>query len=269
MSASFDHIATRLAEAGIKEPRREARMLIMAVEGTDPLLEDVFLSDELEMAVQMRCRRMPVSKIIGRREFYGREFIVNANVLDPRPDSETLIDAALPFIKDGARILDMGTGSGCLLLTLLAEKENATGMGVDISGKALDVARQNADMLQLNRRAAFTQSDFAVFEADKKFDLLISNPPYIPKNEIETLEPEVRLYDPVLALDGGEDGCSPYKTLFGHLSALLCPKAHFFVELSPHICDKIVQLAIAAGHQEIEVISDLGGRARVLKARCG
>lgn len=269
MNTIFDEIASRLDDAGIDDPRREARALILAVEGQDPLLHDIYLSDELEKAIELRCQRVPLSKIIGLREFYGRDFIVDENVLDPRPDSETLIEAALPFINSSTRVLDMGTGSGCLLLTLLAEKPGATGVGVDISDKALVVAKLNARHLNLVPYAELVLSDFERFEAPEKFDVMISNPPYIPSREIDTLAPEVKLYDPILALDGGSDGCDPYKTLLRRLPEILLPGGHFFLELSPDICENIVQLAIAAGHQEIEVISDLAGRARVLKARCG
>lgn len=269
--ALLDDIAQTLKNAGLDEPRREARLLIKAVTGTDPLLSDVANSDAIDDAVRLRAARVPLSKIIGTREFYGRDFIVTEDVLDPRPDSEILIDEALKHIPTDQpiRILDLGTGSGCLILTLLAERPLTTGVAVDISPAALDVARRNAAALGLSERIAFVQGDMAAYTPDAPFDLLVSNPPYIPSDECLTLEPEVRLHDPMLALDGGPDGCGPYRAVFSRMRALLSLHGHFLVELSPDICDKVHELAIGAGHTEIEMIPDLAGRTRVLKARCG
>ncbi len=267
----IDDIAQRLKEAGIDEPRREARLLVRAVTGGDPLLGDVQHSDQLERAITQRVSRVPLSKIIGKREFYGRDFIVTKDVLDPRPDSETLIDEALKILPDDepVSILDLGTGSGCLLLTLLAERPLSRGVAVDISEAALSVARQNAQALGLADRISFVHADFAAYEAAALFDMVISNPPYIPSWEVDTLEPEVFNHDPRLALDGGTQGWEPYAVLFARMRALLSPGSHFLVELSPDICDKVHDLAIAAGHTEIVLIPDLAGRARVLSARCG
>lgn len=262
-------IAETLAAAGIDDPRREARSLIKAVTGTDPLLSDVADSDALQAAVKRRAAREPLSKIIGKREFYGRDFIVTDDVLDPRPDSETLIEAALAVLGEGDAILDLGTGSGCLILTLLAERPNATGVAVDISPEALAVARRNAVALGVIDRVAFVQTGFADFATKTPFDVVISNPPYIPSAECDTLEPEVIRHDPRLALDGGPDGCDPYHVILKRLAELMVPQGHFFLEFSPDICDNVVALARQAGHDDITVMRDLAGRERVMTGRCG
>lgn len=241
----------------------------MSVAGIDPLLRDVAPNDALERAVELRCKRVPLAKIIGKKEFYGRDFIVNEHVLDPRPDSEILIEAALSVMPQSARILDLGTGSGCLLLTLLAEREDAIGTGVDLSPDALDVARGNAQALGLGDSATFVHGDLAHYTPDAPFDLVISNPPYIPSADIARLDPETRDHDPMLALDGGEDGCDLYSALFARMPQYLSPDGHFLVEIGFDICDKVIQLAMDAGLQEIDVIEDLAGHKRVVQGRCG
>lgn len=288
---TLDRIAQRLQEAGIEDSRREARSLIIAVTNIDPYLSDDWLAqiDRVDVALARRERREPLSKIMGKREFYGRDFIVTEDVLDPRPDSETLIEEALSIPYK--RVLDLGTGSGCLILTLLAENKEATGVAVDISAKALDVAKQNAMQLGVAERVKFYEAGFETFtwphpervsgsmgnsrmgpetsSGCDKFDLLISNPPYIKSADIAGLEPEVTRYDPMLALDGGADGCDPYRVIFARMNEFLTPNGYFLLEIAPDICENLLRLAQESGCRDVKITRDLAGRERVLSGRCG
>ncbi len=215
-----------LAEAGVSTPERDARLLAAAAIGCAPaelISHPERTIDEAgccRMAefVRRRRAREPVSRILGSREFYGRSFALSPATLDPRPDSETLIEAALKFVdvkgwRDRPlRILDVGTGSGCLLVTLLAELPLTTGIGTDISQLPLDIAAMNADMHDVSDRARFQAAD-ALEGLEGPFDILVCNPPYIASGEITGLEPEVRDFDPLSALDGGADGLHIYRQI--------------------------------------------------------
>lgn len=188
---------------------------------------------EYEQLLNRRAQREPVAKIIGMKEFWGLSFRVTQDVLDPRPDSETLIEAVRETFADPHqtyRILDFGVGSGCLLLSLLHEYPNATGVGVDISEAALEVARQNAYDLGLEQRSQFVHGSWGQ-GITGPFDMIISNPPYIPSQTIPTLEKEVREFDPFLALDGGGDGLDCYRSLVPDIARLLKPNGHAFLEI--------------------------------------
>jgi release factor glutamine methyltransferase len=186
---------------------------------------------KLTAMLARRARGEPVSRIIGERGFYGRDFLVTPATLDPRPESETLIDAALARIKPqwntgaGLEILDIGTGTGCLLLTLLAELPAARGVGVDPSPEALAVARRNADRLGLGDRATWIEGRFEACAArvGRRFPLIVSNPPYIPSADIAGLDRDVRNFDPHLALDGGVDGLVVYRAIAEHLEMVAAP----------------------------------------------
>lgn len=222
-AASVVRDAVRLLKAaGVDTPELDARRLLEAAAGITPedLLRDpdrvleAAASAGMSELVSRRLAREPVSRIVGRREFYGREFIVTPATLDPRPESETLVEAALGLVPRDVpvRILDICTGTGCLLLTLLAELPLATGTGTDISVAALEVARANARELGLEQRTDWVETDLADGIAGR-FDLVVANPPYIPSGDIAGLAPEVRMHDPTLALDGGPDGLAPYRRI--------------------------------------------------------
>lgn len=223
--------AARLAQqtlgaAGIDEPGRNGRLLVAAAAGCST--GDIIAHPERPLGDEVRSRlsellarrraHEPLSRILGEREFYGRRFALSAATLDPRPDSETLIEAALGIAeREGWRdkpihILDIGTGTGCLLLTLLAELPLATGLGTDISGEAIATAKENAAALGLAERSVFEVHD--LFEGvEGPFDLVVSNPPYIPSGDIAGLDREVRDFDPRAALDGGPDGLNIYRRI--------------------------------------------------------
>ncbi len=224
------------------------------------LLEKAAISDdELQLFIKRRLAGEPVAKIIGKKGFWKDEFIVSKDVLDPRPDSETLIEAVLskfPNKTEPLRILDLGTGSGCLLLSLLGEYKNATGIGLDISEKALEIARQNAHTC----RVTFVQRDMRKDLSDLgRFDIMVSNPPYIPTVEIQTLDKDVKEYDPLLALDGGADGLDFYRALAKqHLAPTL------FIEIGKDQENQIIPLFEQQGWKFVQSWKDLGGITRVL-----
>ena len=224
------------------------------------LLEEAASSpQELKSFIQRRLQHEPVAKIIGKKGFWKDEFIVNKDVLDPRPDSETLIEAVLeqyPNHTIPLRFLDLGTGSGCLLLSLLQEYPNATGIGIDISPKAIEIANKN----KKNQNAVFMQRDMCSDLSDLgAFDVMISNPPYIPTAEIETLEKDVKDYDPLLALDGGQDGLDFYRAL---AKQQLAPR--LFIEIGINQEQQIIPLFESEGWHFIQSWKDLGGITRVL-----
>ena len=225
MVETTQRVARALAAAGLSDALTEARWLMRQALALDTaaLLSrgDQPLSDAEIAAVtaflERRVRHEPLSRIAGQREFYGRLFEVTPATLDPRADTETLIDAALELLgAEGRarplRVLDLGTGTGCILLTLLAELPQAHGVATDISAEALSVARRNAQRLGLDQRAEFVLKDLAA-GIDGAFDVVVSNPPYIATAEIAELARDVRDYDPHLALDGGPDGLAFYRRI--------------------------------------------------------
>lgn len=241
MNRNYAKDALRLAvldlqRADIESASLDARLLLQHILGVSR--EQLLANDRLVITsrqgtqyqdlIARRMRRQPVSQLVGRREFWGISFCVTPDTLDPRPDSETLIEAVLKKVKDRDghyRILDLGTGTGCLLLSLLSEYPKATGVGVDICDKALAVARQNAsapwaDHLGMEKRARFLRSSWAD-DVEGQFDIILSNPPYIRTKAIAALAPEVCQYEPHLALDGGEDGMDCYRAIMRQLPRLL------------------------------------------------
>ncbi len=256
----------RLAQAGVPDAARDARRLLAHALGAGPERLTPALRDpldpaaaaRLDAAIARRCRREPVSHIVGVREFYGRRFEVNSDVLDPRPDTEALVDRALarPF----ARVLDLGTGSGCLLATLLAERSGASGTGVDLSEAALAVAARNAAALGVAGRAAFAVSDwFAAVEG--RFDLIVSNPPYIGAEELPGLAPEL-LHEPRRALSPGADALAAYRAIIAGTPAHLSPGGRLLVEIGATQRAAVEALFRAAGFEAVMAGRDLGGRDR-------
>lgn len=226
-------------------------------------------ADCIDDFIRRRQLGEPVSKIIGKRGFWKRDFEVSCDVLDPRPDSETIIEAVLKTFPDCSRpyrMLDIGTGSGCLLLTLLDEYPHATGVGVDKSLPALEVARRNNN----TARAHFVEADFMnndFLRDSDLFDVIVSNPPYIRTDEIATLSDTVRLYDPLLALDGGTDGLAAYRQLSRILSRLLCPQGAVFFEIGQGQAADVCALMAENDFSCEQKFKDLSGITRVLMFR--
>jgi release factor glutamine methyltransferase len=210
-----------------------------------------------------RLRNEPVSRILGRREFYGRAFALNNAVLDPRADTETLIDAALGHMTPQARILDLGTGSGAIIVTLLAEAPHATGIATDLSGEALAVARNNGRQHGVMDRLELIQSSWFDL-VPGVFDLIVSNPPYIPLADIAALPPDVRDFDPPLALDGGIDGLSAYRSIASRAGRHLTTHGHIVVEIGAGQESSVISLFASNGLRWLQSAKDLGGHVRCL-----
>ncbi|WP_417257414.1 peptide chain release factor N(5)-glutamine methyltransferase [Celeribacter sp.] len=261
----------RLATNGIEGASRDARLLMAHVLDISPdrltlvmpdtMSETAFLA--FEAAIDRRILREPVSHILGRRQFYGREFIVTPDVLDPRPETETLIAEALsrPFNS----VLDLGVGSGAILLTLLAEQPLAKGLGTDASRAALDVAARNAQAFGLGGRARFQQADW--FEGvDGTFELIVSNPPYIAADEMAGLAPELN-HEPRMALTDEADGLSAYRAIAAGARAHLAPRGRILMEIGPTQGAAVSDLLLEQGFKGVRVLCDLDGRDRVVCAQ--
>jgi release factor glutamine methyltransferase len=264
--------ASYLKRNGISNSRLDARLLLQYVlkQSAEFLIREPDHScthDQLAIFEQLLLRRAhhePVSKIIGTREFWGLPFIVTKDVLDPRPDSETLIEVVRQTLPDRYheyQILDLGVGSGCLLLSLLYEYPNATGVGVDISVAALEVAQKNTSSLGLDQRVQFMCIEWGR-GLSKYFDIIVSNPPYIPTGIITTLEPEVKEYDPIQALDGGEDGLNCYRQLAFEVLRLLKPDGRLFVEIGQGQEKEVETIFQASGLKHLSWHQDIQGIVR-------
>ncbi|MGH6892871.1 MAG: peptide chain release factor N(5)-glutamine methyltransferase [Dongiaceae bacterium] len=276
-STLLNAAAARLAEAGIDGAPREARLLLQAAADMPVATQVAFPEREIEPAalerfqelVERRCRREPMAHVLGRREFWSLTFKVTADTLDPRPDSETLVQAVLHHVGNRSaplRLVDFGTGTGCLLLALLYELPNATGLGIDASAAALAVAGENAMALGLADRASFRRGDWGDGIA-RSFDVVISNPPYIPAGDIATLQPEVALHEPRLALDGGPDGLAAYRRLAPAAVRLLAPDGIVAFEIGLGQSEPIIAIGRAAGLRHIATALDPGAVQRCVLFR--
>lgn len=269
--------ADRLKAAGIDQPRREGRLLLAHALGLDPAAvmghpeypvpdRDGFLA-----LVEQRARGVPMAHILGRREFWSLDFRVTPDTLDPRPDSETLVEAALAALArrrgDALSVLDLGTGTGCLLLAVLSELPHAEGTGVDLSQAAAAVARENARRLGLDARSRFVVGDWAA-ALQGRFDLILSNPPYIPKGEIVALQREVAQFEPRLALDGGPDGLNAYRRLATELRHLLQPDGVAVLEVGAGQWRPVAGMMQDAGLAVGAPRPDLAGVERCVICHC-
>lgn len=264
----------RLEEAAVAGPVIDARLLVEAAADatrtdivTDPhrpLTPDQ--EKTLDDYVGRRVRREPVSHILGRKGFWKIMLQVNRDVLTPRPDTETVVEYVLRDFPEAAAwsVLDLGVGSGAILLAILAERPAAKGLGIDVSEEALAVARDNAAQLGLAARAALMRGDWTAGLADESFDLVVSNPPYIATEVIETLEPEVRVHEPRLALDGGPDGLAAYRLLAPEILRVLKPGGRFAVEIGYDQKDAVEALFRQAGAFNVTTLRDLSDRDRVV-----
>lgn len=230
------------------------------------ILDEKQLEDFFAL-IARRKNGEPVSHLIGKREFYGVDFLVNKNVLDPRPDSESLIELVLEFAKkdDELQLLDLGVGSGCLVISLLLLFKNSTAIGVDISNLALEVAAKNALKNQVAPRLNLQKSDlFSALNAGQKFDIIISNPPYIPTHQIADLQIEVRDFEPILALDGGVDGMDFYRKIAKEAAQFLKNNGLVFLEIGINQKAEIVEIFQENNFDLIAAKDDLSGIARAL-----
>jgi release factor glutamine methyltransferase len=262
------------AEAGIDTPELDARVLLAASLNINAAeiaaRPNVALgpagAERLAGFARRRLARESVGRILDRREFWGLAFDLSPETLEPRPDTETVVETALSFVSDRRaplRILDLGTGSGCLLVALLHELSHATGVGLDLSPGALATARRNAAHNGVADRAAFLASDWTAALCGR-FDLIVANPPYIAFGDLAGLAPEVRLHDPAAALDGGGDGLAAYHIIFAGVRDLLAPGGMLIVEIGSTQEQGITRLAEVKGLKVIKVAQDLAGRLRAV-----
>jgi release factor glutamine methyltransferase len=272
----------RLSLAGIEGANREARLLLEHAAAIPVATQIAFgerpvaapAVDRFEQAVERRAAREPLSHIVGRREFWSLSFAVTGDTLDPRADSETLIEAVLrqlsAEVSDYRRrswsLIDFGTGTGCLLLALLSELPMARGLGIDINPGAVAVATSNAARLGLDGRARFQCGDWDR-GIDERYDIVLSNPPYIPTAEIETLQPEVSRYEPRLALDGGTDGLDAYRRLALATVRVKASSGFAAFEIGAGQAHDVRHIMMSAGLRHIRTDSDLQGHERIVLVR--
>ena len=265
----------QLQKAGIMDAELDARLLLEFICHTDrnalyahgdQEIEDEKMHDFLQL-IEKRAVHVPLQHLTGEQNFMGLDFLVNEHVLIPRQDTEILVEEIMRDLHDGIRILDMCTGSGCILLSLLHYSNDCSGVGVDVSEDALAVARQNADRLA-EKQAVFIQSD--LFEkVEGSFDLIVSNPPYIRSQEIAGLMPEVREHEPHLALDGTADGLYFYRIIADKAREYIKDEGYVVFEIGNDQAEDVQYLLVDSGYDDIHVVQDLSGNDRVVYGRYG
>lgn len=260
----------QLMQAGVEEAALDARLLLEYVCHT--ARNDLLVHGDREVAdreqerycslIRKRSERIPLQHLTGVQEFMGLEFLVNEHVLIPRQDTEILVEEVMKHLHDGFRVLDMCTGSGCILLSLLHYSNHCSGVGADISEEALKVAKRNAEKLQ-KQQADFVQSDL-FSNVEGKFEIIVSNPPYIRSDVIPTLMEEVRLHEPLTALDGMEDGLYFYRKIIGQSRTHLCGGGQLFFEIGYDQKEAVTGLMEAAGFKNVTAVRDFAGLDRVV-----
>jgi len=225
------------------------------------------LASSVADLIQRRITGESVARIIGEKEFYGLAFALNQATLEPRPDTELLVDLALQALPPEGRILDMGTGTGCIPISILANRPDAMGLATDLEPAALDMAKQNAERHGVNRRLDFAQGDwFGAVDKGDRFDLILSNPPYIASAVIDKLSAEVKAFDPMLALDGGPDGLAPYRIIAAESAGFINPDGQVLAEIGYDQGEAVSELFDRHGFANICVHKDLNGLDRVISA---
>ena len=272
VAEALDQATQRLEDAGVLEARLDAKFLMAEVLGKERVGLSLCGQEQLtiEQAVAFhdlisrRAEREPVAKILERRAFYGLNFTISSGTLDPRVDSECLIDLALS-LGPVKTVLDLGTGTGCLVLTYLHHVPVARGVGTDLSREAIDVAQENAVALGLSDRVEFALGSWTdPIAQDSSFELILSNPPYIRENDYEKLQPEVQKWDPPLALLAGPDGLAAYRDVFSHLPRVSQAKSMLCLEIGQGQGDYVRDLALDGGWRFLKSRNDLGGVERAL-----
>ncbi|MCH2077370.1 MAG: peptide chain release factor N(5)-glutamine methyltransferase [Rhodobacteraceae bacterium] len=265
-------VAALLSENDIEGAAREARLIVAHALDVEPgrltLIEHDAMTSDVEAAIHAmvakRAERVPMSHVLGYREFWGRQFFVSGDVLDPRPETETLIAAALE--ESFSDVLDLGTGSGAIAVTLVADCEGARGTATDLSDAALTVAARNARTHAVQTRLQFQRSDWFT-AVEGVFDLIVSNPPYITALEMDGLQPEVRLHEPRMALTDEADGLSAYRAIFAGARKHLSPGGRIIVEFGQGQCPDVEAIAQANGWRDTAFRTDMSEKNRVLVAK--
>ena len=259
----------KLNSAGIVDAKSDAWLLLTYVCKIDRTFYYVHMDEEMssellaeyEAILNKRAEHVPLQYITGEQEFMGIPFRVNESVLIPRQDTETLVEEALRLVRPGMKVLDMCTGSGCILISILKNVVDVEGFGYDISKQAINVAKENAKLNNVN--ATFERSDLFEEVVDK-FDIIVSNPPYIPTDVIGGLMPEVAVYEPMLALDGKEDGLHFYRRIVDAAFSYLKPDGKLLFEIGHDQGEAVSNLMLNAGFKDVKVIKDLAGNDRVV-----
>lgn len=264
-----EELIAALVKAGISSPRLETDIILKYAAPLYPKMTEEERKKALTM-LQRRLSHEPLDKIVGEREFYKSVFKVNQDVLTPRPDTEILVEEAINLLqeKQAGIVLDLGTGSGCILLSILKDCPYMKGIGVDISGRALDVAKENAQRLGVEDRCRFQNCSWQQLEiASESVDIIVTNPPYIASQEIETLETEVKDYDPRVALDGGDDGYKCYQEIAKIAPNILKKDGYILIEAGVEQAQKISEIFEKEGLVLYKIVKDLGGinRCVILK----
>ncbi|MEO6392303.1 MAG: peptide chain release factor N(5)-glutamine methyltransferase [Pyrinomonadaceae bacterium] len=279
ISEAIDEAAARLTEAGVAEPRREAASLLGFVLEEDRayliMNANVLLSDTQDQrfseVLRRRAAREPFQHITGVQEFFGLDFVVNPDVLIPRPETELLVEKALDLIRPDApeqTVCDVGTGSGCIIVTLLHDRSQLRGVGLDISRSALVVAAQNALTQRVNTRLDLRESDcFSAIAEDERFTLITANPPYITEEDHAGIQPEVREYEPRLALTPGGDGLDVVRTIVADAPRFLLPGGHLLMEIGYDQADAVRDLFDHDVWMNCEILPDLQGIPRCVVLR--
>ena len=265
------YCTAELSKAEIEQPALEARILLghllaksqeYVISHSEELIHN---KDALQELIRRRQALEPIAYITGKREFFGRDFVVDKNVLIPRPDSETLIEAVLKNSRGATRILELGTGSGCLIITLLIELPKASGIGLDIDNNALTIAQANINNYKLQERLLLLESNWFRALAQEKFDIIISNPPYISKEE--TIARETFLHEPHQALFAEENGMAAYVEIISKAREFLKPEGMIYLEIGHSQSAKVGALLGAKGYEIYEEYKDLSGHIRCLAAK--
>lgn len=270
-------ILDRLVRAGIPDAETDTRILLREYAHVTPSdlyadpglqTDEWFSEDELMRALELREKRVPLQHIIGRTSFMGFDFNVSPAALIPRPDTEILAEEALIDHHDGSRILDLCTGSGCIIISLLALMNDCYGVATDISADALSLAEKNASEIlgEKKERLRFFKGDlYRAVPAGEKFEMIVSNPPYIRTADMVTLMPEVRDHDPAIALDGGEDGLSFYRRIIEGAGDFLCPGGDLILEIGYDQAEDVTKIMKDNKFMDVRTIKDFGGNDRVVR----
>ena len=266
-------ITKKLFDSGIETSSLDSRIILKEVFCFDEkeliLNSQLIVTDnkinEVDKILSRRVGGEPVSKIFGKRDFYKSTFLISKDVLDPRPETELIIEIANNFILDKGykNFIDLGTGSGCIILSILKDNKNLSALGIDISNKAINIAQKNCSNLNLENQATFLVSNW-LSKVSGSYDLIISNPPYIPSKDIDTLLDNVKNYDPLISLDGGDDGLKCYREIAEDINRIISKKGRIILEIGFNQAINVIKIFESKGFMFLNKYTDINGLDRIL-----
>ena len=266
-------ITKKLFDSGIETSSLDSRIILKEVFCFDEkeliLNSQLIVPDnkinEVDKILSRRVSGEPVSKIFGKRDFYKSTFLISKDVLDPRPETELIIEIANNFILDKGykNFIDLGTGSGCIILSILKDNKNLSALGIDISNKAINIAQKNCSNLNLEKQATFLVSNW-LSKVSGSYDLIISNPPYIPSKDIDTLLDNVKNYDPLISLDGGDDGLKCYREIAEDINRIISKKGRIILEIGFNQAINVIKIFESKGFMFLNKYTDINGLDRIL-----